>query len=422
EEGFPPEPLNYQNPSIRGQWHCLMTQDDRAIDWQQDSTQAVLRKIRAADGVPGLKDAINGREYFLYNGHAEALLNSDGSASAGELIAQRDGAVCRATVDGAVWITHLRPAQPQAGEFGFKLPALQVLGEYGQALAESSLAPETVPEGDSWQQIRYREQSEIGYLAFDFYNGAMSTEQCLRLRDAVEAAKLRPIRVLVLLGGEDFWSNGIHLNQIEAAESAADESWANINAMNDLCLALIETPNQYVIAAMQGNAGAGGVFMALAADRVVAREGVILNPHYKSMGNLYGSEYWTYLLPKRVGAERAEQLTQNRLPISTRQACQQGLIDGCWSGERAGFVAEIQMMAQALIEAGSIETLLAAKCTKRQQNEAEKPLQRYRDEELERMKLNFYGFDPSYHVARYHFVEKLPKARTPSFLAHHRRS
>jgi putative two-component system hydrogenase maturation factor HypX/HoxX len=37
------------------------------------------------------------------------------------------------------------------------------------------------------------------------------------------------------------------------------------------------------------------------------------------------------------------------------------------------------------------------------------------------MKLNFFGFDPSYHVARYHFVHKLPKARTPSFLARHRR-
>jgi putative two-component system hydrogenase maturation factor HypX/HoxX len=36
------------------------------------------------------------------------------------------------------------------------------------------------------------------------------------------------------------------------------------------------------------------------------------------------------------------------------------------------------------------------------------------------MRLNFYGFDPSYHVARYHFVYKLPKARTPHYLARHR--
>ena len=36
------------------------------------------------------------------------------------------------------------------------------------------------------------------------------------------------------------------------------------------------------------------------------------------------------------------------------------------------------------------------------------------------MKLNFYGFDPSYHVARYHFVFKVPRSRTPLFLARHR--
>jgi putative two-component system hydrogenase maturation factor HypX/HoxX len=36
------------------------------------------------------------------------------------------------------------------------------------------------------------------------------------------------------------------------------------------------------------------------------------------------------------------------------------------------------------------------------------------------MKLNFYGFDPSYHVARYHFVFKVPKSRTPLYLARHR--
>jgi putative two-component system hydrogenase maturation factor HypX/HoxX len=36
------------------------------------------------------------------------------------------------------------------------------------------------------------------------------------------------------------------------------------------------------------------------------------------------------------------------------------------------------------------------------------------------MHRNFYGFDPSYHVARYHFVHKLPHAWTPRHLAVHR--
>ena len=418
--GYKPEPLDYSRPEIQGQWHCLMTQADRAIDWQNDDSNSVLTKIRAADGMPGLCDRIGGRDYYLYNAYPEAVLNADCSAQPGQLLARRDGAICRATTDGAVWISHLKPAVPQDGEFNFKLPAVEVLGAVAEPLPELALLPQQIPEGQTWQQIRYRQQGEIGYLHFDFYNGAMSTSQCLRLRDAVEYAKAQSIRVLVMLGGEEFWSNGIHLNQIEAATSAADESWANINAMNDLCLTLIDTPKQYVIAAMQGNAGAGGVFMALTADKVVARDGVILNPHYKSMGNLYGSEYWSYLLPQRVGEQKTEQLTQNRLPISAAQAVQAGLIDEVVKTDRQGFVEAVRRQAEQLLDQ-DLEPQLESKRLKRQQDEAAKPLQHYRDEELARMKLNFYGFDPSYHVARYHFVEKLPKARTPSFLAHHRR-
>jgi len=63
---------------------------------------------------------------------------------------------------------------------------------------------------------------------------------------------------------------------------------------------------------------------------------------------------------------------------------------------------------------------LAAKRRRRERDEAEKPLAQYRAEELARMKLNFYGFDPSYHVARYHFVYRLAHAWTPLHLARHR--
>ena len=53
----------------------------------------------------------------------------------------------------------------------------------------------------------------------------------------------RPISVIFLMGGRDFWSNGIDLQQFEAAESPADDSWANINAIDDLAEAVIRTEN-----------------------------------------------------------------------------------------------------------------------------------------------------------------------------------
>ena len=38
-----------------------MTQDVRAIDWDSDGTDTVLRKIRAGEGHPGVLDSIEGR-------------------------------------------------------------------------------------------------------------------------------------------------------------------------------------------------------------------------------------------------------------------------------------------------------------------------------------------------------------------------
>ena len=165
----------------------------------------------------------------------------------GSIIATRNGAICFATIDGAVWITHLRLVTPKDDEFGFKLPATMFLKEALLSAPESlrvpniELLPETIVKGNTWQEIRYIEDGKVGYLHFDFYNGAMGSEQCLRLKDAVAEAKQRDINVLVLMGGDEYWSNGIHLNQIEAAESPAEESWRNINAMNDLCLEIINS-------------------------------------------------------------------------------------------------------------------------------------------------------------------------------------
>ena len=39
-----------------------------------------------------------------------------------------------------------------------------------------------------------------------------------------------------------------------------------------------------------------------------------------------------------------------------------------------------------------------------------------------RMRMNFYGFDPSYHIARHRFVYRTPHAWTPLHLAQHRRA
>ena len=41
----------------------------------------------------------------------------------------------------------------------------------------------------TFREIAYEERGGVGYLRFDFYNGAMSTDQCRRLRDAYRYAR-----------------------------------------------------------------------------------------------------------------------------------------------------------------------------------------------------------------------------------------
>lgn len=396
-----------------GRWRPLMKQSDRAVDWTRDDTATVLAKIRAADGFPGVVDRLFGHPCRLYDVHPGPR---DASAAPGTLLARRDGALLRATTDGSVWIGHVRR---DAGEQRFKLPATVAFA------AEAARLPERPPElsiADDGHELRYRESAggAVGFLAFEFHNGAMSTAQCRRLAEAIAMARTRPTRVLVLEGGRDFWSNGIHLNLIEAAESPADESWDNINAMNDVCLALLTLTDRLTVAALRGNAGAGGCFLALAADRVWAREGVILNPHYKNMGNLYGSEYWTYLLPRRVDGEAAARIMADRLPLLADRARAIGLIDACFGRGPDDFAAETERRALALAVDPRLDRRIADKARRRSADEAVKPLAAYREEELARMQRNFYGFDPSYHFARFHFVMKSPQSWTPRHLARHR--
>ncbi|MFZ2300347.1 MAG: hydrogenase maturation protein [Gallionella sp.] len=461
---FKPMPLDYSRPEVLGRLHAPIKQADRAIDWQHDDTRTVLRKIHAADGFPGVLDTLCGGEYYLFDACAESTLRG---GKPGEIIAQRNGAICRATSDGAVWIGHLKrksegeklPVRPDLStssrqgisvrgevsnhetgmskengqhgsiphheraneQFGLKLPATLALERHLADVPEAPLDPFAPCTGETYRDIWLEQKNNVGYLHFNFYNGAMSSEQCARLREAYLSATQRDVRVVVLMGGADFWSNGIHLNCIEAAASPADESWRNINAMNDLTRAIATTGSQLTIAALQGNAGAGGVFLSLAADRVYARESVVFNPHYKGMGNLYGSEYWTYLLPRRVGEAKAAALTQNRLPVGAAEAQEMGLIDGCFGTDREDFLAKIKQIAEGLATSPDYFALLREKNARRERDEREKPLDAYRVKELQHMKLNFYGFDPSYHVARYNFVHKIPHAWTPLYLARHRR-
>jgi putative two-component system hydrogenase maturation factor HypX/HoxX len=114
-----PEPLDYTHDDVKGKLRPLMTQKDRRIDWQTDDVDTIFKKIYSADNQPGVLDSIFGEEYYLYGVHREGRL----LGNPGEIVAKRHGAICRAAIDGAVWITHLRKKDTPTDTF-----ATQVLG------------------------------------------------------------------------------------------------------------------------------------------------------------------------------------------------------------------------------------------------------------------------------------------------------
>jgi len=270
-------------------------------------------------------------------------------------------------------------------------------------------APPFAPR--TFRELAYEEHRGVGYLHFDFYNGAMSTDQCRRLLDAYRFARSRATGVIVLMGGPDFFSNGIHLNVIEAAEDPAAESFANLVAIDDVVREVIETDSQLVVSALTGDAAAGGVPFALAADYVFAREDVVLNPYYAHMGGLYGSEYWTYLLPGRVGDEMTAALTSAPFePLGARRAVEIGLIDDTFGDTAGQFRTGVRRYAEGLASSSTRLAALAAKRHARARDEQRRPLAAYRADELARSRACFFGTDRSYHEARRRFVYKLARA------------
>ena len=406
KENFQSETINYKDASVKGKWNNKVTQNDFKFSWEDNSSE-IIKKIRAADSAPGvlieLSTALNltgDKKYYCYGVHLETSLKG----KPGEILAQRNNAICIATADAAIWITHLKASE----EKSIKLPATITLNKYSKEIPVSKINPFEKISGATWQEIRFDQENDIGYLYFDFYNGAMSAEQCNRLREAFIEAK-KKTKMIVLMGGNDVWSNGIDLNIIEASVNPADTAWENINALDDLILEIIQSTGNYIICALQGNAGAGGVALALSGDKFIARNGIVLNPHTKNMG-LYGSEYWTYLLPKRIGIDKATKFTEECLPWGMAVAKEIGLVDDYQGETQTEFLEFVKKQAVSVRSLTYFDKLVMAKQFQRRKDEMNKPLAKYREEELTKMKANFYEDNMGFAEKRHHFVLKIKNA------------
>ncbi len=402
DPSFVPQPLDYDRPDVWGRLRPMMRQSERAFDWSAP-TEHIIRRIRAADGSPGVRTELLGVPVSVFDVHPGVAPRGE----PGTVALRRHGAVLVRTGDGAVWIGHVRPL-PESGEAPVKLPATMALAKKLTGIPES-FEPVGDPAGmPGYREITYRRRGDVGILSFDFYNGAMSTGQCRRLATALRHATGQDTKVLVIRGGEVF-SNGIHLNVIDAAAHPEGEAWRNINAIDDVCRSIITCASQLVVSAVNGNAGAGGVMLALGADRVVLRDGVVLNPHYRTMG-LYGSEYWTYVLPRRVGRLNAERLTEQCLPVGPPAATEMGLADAVVTGRPEEFQETVLDDAARLASSSGYGALLEAKRAALAADEVRRPLEAHRVRELAEMSRDIFDDRLGFAAARHAFVTKQPWA------------
>ena len=398
---------NYQNKDfiptkqILNPIHKNLSQENRKINWQKDNTKQILKKINMSDSTPGVKDEILGVECYLFSAFIEDTLRGKTK----EILAKRDGAICIGTIDGAIWILQIQ-------ELGsFKLPATYVLKDKIKGIEEKRIPLVIEDERKSFYELRVQRKDEIAYLYFNFYNGAMTSTQCIKLKYAIEYLK-EECKVLVLMGADDFFSNGIHLNILEDSKKQGEDGWSNINAMNEAVKAVLLCDEIITVASFNKNSGAGGVFLGLACDYAISSENTIFNPHYKTLG-LSGSEYHTFILPKRVGQTKSKELLENCLPINANYAKKINMIDEVYPFE--DYQEKLEIFCENLLK--NEDTFEEFIDRKKDILEQELPLmEECKKKELQIMYDEFWQKSSSFHTLRYDFVHKIKPKNTPKRL------
>jgi putative two-component system hydrogenase maturation factor HypX/HoxX len=132
---------------------------------------------------------------------------------------------------------------------------------------------------------------------------------------------------------------------------------------------------------------------------------------------LYGSEYWTFTLPRRVGPAVAERLMSQALPVSPASALRLGLVDRVVDCGPGAFAREAEALATRLAALPATAARITAKKTERDRQESETPLAVFRERELARMRRTFDDPAAPYHALRRAFVHKERPRCTPPHLA-----
>ncbi|WWC73419.1 uncharacterized protein I206_107386 [Kwoniella pini CBS 10737] len=474
----------------------LLQSTKRRPNFQIHTAEDILRILNASDSQPGSMlhplSTNSKTSLFAYGAHLHQDLStipaslyvslgfeSFSEIPNGKIIATRQGAIFIKTrqipgkTAAGVWITHGRVPRGKDKPIDPKISMADAIGAAGHGAVLDGVKEweqnTWMERPGEWQEVYVKSVEQNGDLAqlvyWNFYNGAFTTANCQYLLKALQWATSPDrgnVKLLALMGG-NYFSNGIALNTIENATSPGAETWANINAIDDIVSFLVGDISSEVppflegvkplsergiatIACVRGNAAAGGVALAAACDVVIAGRNVVLNPSYRGMG-LHGSELHSYSYLKRCGPIHAATLLRAMKPLNTSLAHEWGLVDiEIGNSTQSSFETET-------IFVDSVKTLLIAKvddtfspnssfkcapwCRPTSEFDHDKllvevlcenkistytknrnfpPLLHYRNEELSQMLLD--SFHPirsnRYHSRRYKFIRKTKASSTPA--------
>ncbi|GAB0137116.1 hypothetical protein EsDP_00005398 [Epichloe bromicola] len=192
---------------------------------------------------------------------------------------------------------------------------------------------------------------------------------------------------------------------------------------------LLDLPSRGIttVAAIRGNAAAGGVALATACDVVVAGPDVVLNPAYRALG-LYGSEFHSISYPGRCGAHGARAALRSMTPLSANDARDMGLVDHVLPKFSDSLDAAVRCYVEDMILAPPSEQQSwpvppsTVGAWKQNVDTSSAGLALARATELAQMSMDFWSArSERYHSRRRDFVRKSKPSSTPLRFASHRR-
>lgn len=248
---------------------------------------------------------------------------------------------------------------------------------------------------DNVKKITVQRIGQIAYVYFNFNDGVMNTQQCFVLKQAIAQIKHTDVKIIVLMGGENHWCNGINSRNIQLSPRPDVEREQNVSAMDDLVQEVASINTQVTVAAIRTNLDAGGLALALACDKMVVMQDVVFNKDSQEID--FYNETSHLLLNNAIGKETAKTMMVKKYPYLAAELLQMGMADKLFGSDWATFNASLYAYCEQLVDSVGIEAFLSERFKQYQDIQLSSVIAKTRLNTLAYMQKSFQNID-YYHM------------------------